>query len=371
VGSLCSFHMMCLVRTRLVGTEVKEVAPVKGRSFQRAVLWVVDIVIAVVLVGDVLQGLDALSAWITPSITYSGTAVIFLWCVFQRYVLPRWRIPWEIAPRVITDLHRMKLGRRLAVITIVLWLPRVGSWIAPPIHSPELNFSLHSGRENEYAPGYEVNGVKWKPEFSKHTFSIENKSKRVEIHDLRTSLVLPGPIYDYRIKNKVGINQVDVRRIGLVASEYTDKDWRVVAPRDTYSNAIFINVDKLGYESYLNVELRLDLNRKDVGDTMSIVDAKYLYSGNDGKKSLPKSEVYNVRKRDGSSMLYIDKANPLRVSPLSFDYEHSFRSVLGENTDVKDVEDKHFRVHVEYPFMIHTDRIGRFTIKYPPYVSDK
>src|SRR5687768_13275353 len=105
--------------------------------------------------------------------------------------------------------------------------------------------------------------------------------------------------------------------------EYIDNIGRVVARRNAYSNAIFITIDKLSYESSLTIELILDLKRDDARKPMYIVDAKYWYPVNDGKKSLPTSKVYNVNRIEGSSTLYIDKANPLKASPLSFDYDHS------------------------------------------------
>jgi hypothetical protein len=231
----------------------------------------------------------------------------------------------------------------------------IDNWIAPLMHNPELIFSLNSSDKNEYAPGYKVNNTQWKKEFSKHLFSIENKSTTVEIHDLRMSLVLPRPIYDYWIKDKIGNNQIDISRIGIVSGEYLDQEGRATASREIYSNALYINVDKIGYEIYIGIELILDLTRKDNREMMSIVDAKYWYSDGRRTKLFPKSGYYQIKKIKGSSVLYVDIENPLRESPLSFDHQHSFTSVLGENIDVKDVEDKKFRIDIRYPFKIPKD----------------
>jgi hypothetical protein len=331
------------------------------------VFWAIAVILgAFNLVTGVLQGFDAAFDWVSPTVTYAGTAIIFFVWVFVRCAPVKWTGQWVTEHGQVVPLGKAKFELPLSGILLVLWGSWVYTFFVPLPATPELDFSMSSDQGKGYAPGFEVNGLKWKSEFTKHTFSIENKSKTVETYDLRTALVLPGPIYNYKVKNKVGVDRIDINRIGIIAGEYIDEDGRVVAARDIYSNAVFITVDRLRYESYVNIELILDLTRKNVRDTMSIVDAKYWYSGNNGKKTLPKSEVYNVKKIDASSALYIDKANPLRASPLSFDYEHSFIAVLGENTDVKYVEDKHFRFHVEYPFMIPTDKTSRFTIRYLP-----
>jgi hypothetical protein len=317
------------------------------------VFWAIAVILgAFNLVTGVLQGFDAAFDWVSPTVTYAGTAIIFFVWVFVRCAPVKWTGQWVTEHGQVVPLGKAKFELPLSGILLVLWGSWVYTFFVPLPATPELDFSMSSDQGKGYAPGFEVNGLKWKSEFTKHTFSIENKSKTVKTHDLRIALVLPGPIYDYRVKYKVGVDQVDIRRIGIVSCEYIDKDGTVMASRDMYSNGIFINIGELRYESFLTIELILDLNRKGDSDTMSILDAKYWYLGNDRKESLPKSQVYNVKKRGGSSVLYVDKENSVRVSPLSFDDKHSFTSVAGENTNVKDVEDKQFRIHVEYPYMI-------------------
>jgi hypothetical protein len=234
-----------------------------------------------------------------------------------------------------------------------------------------VDFSISSGRANEYAPGYEVDGIKWKPEFSKHAIGIQNKSISVEIHNLRVALVLPGPIINYKESSRVGVNQMNIRRIGITGAWYTDEQWRIIAPRKIYSNAIFIEIDKLTYESFVDVEFIINLNRKDFSYTMSILDAKYYYSAGNGKKAFSKSETYNIKKKDSRNVLYIDLANRLSHSPLSFDYTHSFSSLLEENTDVEDPENKHFQIEAQYPFPIPPDKQGKISVTYPPYVGSE
>src|SRR4030042_1116948 len=124
----------------------------------------------------------------------------------------------------------------------------------PDREIPEPDYSITYLPSN-YAPGVEIYGVKWERDFEEYQMYFRNKSKTVDIHDLRVDADLLGGIVKYQVLSQQGCENLVVIPYDTEGGGIGIKNGPIVKTVKSYSNNLKINAGKMFPEGHF--ELRL------------------------------------------------------------------------------------------------------------------
>jgi hypothetical protein len=167
-----------------------------------------------------------------------------------------------------------------------------------------------------YIPGFQVDGIRWDPEFSEHNLEIHNRSKITEIHDLRAELRMPGGIVQHRILSQEGVDGITFSPVGIGEFNKVNREGLIFEPITTYPSAVRINIIKILAEGHLKLKLILTLRPS--WPTSGFFLLRYHYSEIDSKVTYPVSRSYRVLMSEdprGFLSLDIDTTAPLNEPP--------------------------------------------------------
>ncbi len=150
------------------------------------------------------------------------------------------------------------VGLVALVLTLIFGLPPFLDYLAakrprPLAPPPSIEFGFISLPER-YKDGLLVHGVKWRPSFSRHTFTFANASTNTPIEQLRVLLLLPAGIARYA---PVAVEDCQ----GLTLSQYnppsgiTRPDGVVDSLREAFRNDLTMTVARVNPGGRLRLEL--------------------------------------------------------------------------------------------------------------------
>jgi len=179
----------------------------------------------------------------------------------------------------------------------------------PPIKTPELIYSIEL-LPSPYAEGYDFDGIKWEKDFEEYRLNFGNKSKNIDIHDLRVTVDMLGGIVQYKILTQEGCQNLNVLPSDMIGGGIGNRD-KIIVPVKTYSNNLKINAVRVFREGYFEVRLIVKtFPLRD--DSEGVFEIKYRYADVDDIM-IKESSAYKILVKDkNTKTLYIDIKNPLK-----------------------------------------------------------
>lgn len=179
----------------------------------------------------------------------------------------------------------------------------------PPIKTPELFYSIELLPSN-YAEGYDFDGIKWEKDYEEYRLYFCNKSKHIDIHDLRIAVDMVGGIVQYKILTQEGCENLSVLPLDMVGGGIGTKD-KIIRPVKAYSNNLKINAVRVFREGYFEVRLIVKTFSL-MDDSEGVFQIRYRYA--DAENNMIKaSSAYKILVEDkNKKTLYIDIKNPLK-----------------------------------------------------------
>ena len=175
---------------------------------------------------------------------------------------------------------------------------------------PDIKISLIQ-EPYRYAPGLDVNGIKWNENYRQYIFTISNQSSKIELFDLRISLEFLWIIVKHSIEISQGTQEVKLsqqRTIGGIANR---KDDITVDTFEYYVNNLEVNAVRLFPKGKFSVQLFLMKIPTEDAST-GTVTLKFRYLDNGGNR-IGKVSVFPVEfknKTDHENM-FIDTDHPI------------------------------------------------------------
>lgn len=185
-----------------------------------------------------------------------------------------------------------------------------------PIDIPVVKASL-SALPSNYAPGLEINGIKWKDNFREYEFKISNESDKSELSDVRITLNLPWVIVKYDIENSIGTQEVRASQ-RLSRAGIRDKQLNVIKElTDMYVNNLELNAVKMFPNARFSA--RMILMKKPKSEMGSFVlEYRYMLNNNEPIKN---AGDYPIKFKSSSDeeKLFIDMGNPYTQAYPAYD----------------------------------------------------
>ena len=110
----------------------------KAPWYQRSLPWVDFILVGLLALGAILDALSNAAVWITPSVTYICTAVVFVAVLVVQWLLKTKGLPWKTDDDQISRIRSLGKKQLFAFvgILVLLWFPRACTQPLPSVETP-------------------------------------------------------------------------------------------------------------------------------------------------------------------------------------------------------------------------------------------
>jgi len=194
------------------------------------------------------------------------------------------------------------------VISIAVWgnhllhFQKVTLTVSPPITN--IKASINCGPD--HIPGAWINGIEWQKKYHEYFLIIINENENTTISNFRAYIDLPWAIIKYEIKDKRGIQELNLSQEEVNFS--VSKDWVVKENIDQCNNTMIIDAIKLFPQGYLEISIIAwtDISPLIDDGYSGSINLKYNYTEN----ASPVSICYPIKHHNGRKNLFVDKDNP-------------------------------------------------------------
>ena len=191
-------------------------------------------------------------------------------------------------------------------VDLLQYLKRPAKGIPVKSEVPEVVYLLYP-QFLEYTPGLEVDGISWKEDYKEYIFEFKNKSKTIDISDLRIGFNMPGGIVNHKVSSQIGCENINFSSEVEPASIGTER--RVTEFVKSYSNVIDVNVAWLFPEGEFKIKLILKFSPNDLKP--GFFDLNYIYKNSDSGSERVSITYKIVIDNPEKKILHIDTENPI------------------------------------------------------------
>lgn len=176
--------------------------------------------------------------------------------------------------------------------------------IRKPLENPKIDFSIKLD-PSDYAENIEIDGIIWKNNYKRYRFSLSNKSKKINLQNLKTYFNFPGIVENVNINSNFNEHYISVSNdesellLGISG--------KIVKQTKAYDNTLNINIEKMRPNDYISSNIILSSISRNAKCYFLV---SYQFIDSDGK-AITKSVQYPIIFEDkNKKSIQIDTLNP-------------------------------------------------------------